>query len=176
MTISTFSRPSFLLILDDWLRQQRFIWIGSADILLFPCSYPCAGSGFTGTTFIIDSFGSLVPKEDSQSSMFSCWWLVFLALAIHDRKPSVIGLWTFVAFHVAFGLVGFMIRPYNAITFSAPIAVLSQFLIYPLWTIRLVLCSEPWSCWNLSIYSLLARLPQLDFESISKSCIAVSYS
>lgn len=54
------------------------------------------------------------------------------------------GLWPFVALHGAFGLIGFMlrqfeiaravqIRPYNAIAFSAPIAVfVSVFLIYPL--------------------------------------------
>ncbi|KAB5511275.1 hypothetical protein DKX38_030070 (mitochondrion) [Salix brachista] len=54
------------------------------------------------------------------------------------------GLWTFVALHGAFGLIGFMLRqfelarsvqlrPYNAIAFSAPIAVfVSVFLIYPL--------------------------------------------
>ncbi|KAB8831628.1 hypothetical protein FH972_026756 [Carpinus fangiana] len=56
------------------------------------------------------------------------------------------GLWTFVALHGAFGLIGFMLRqfelarsvqlrPYNAIAFSAPIAVfVSVFLIYPLVT------------------------------------------
>jgi photosystem II P680 reaction center D2 protein len=117
MTISTLSRPSFLLILDDWLRQQRFVWIGSAYILLFPCSYPCSDSGFTGTTFIIDSFGSLVPKEDCQ--------------------PSVVGLWTFVALN------------------------LSRIALF----IRLdgVQGSDLWSC--------LSRLPQLDFESISKRCL-----
>jgi hypothetical protein len=54
------------------------------------------------------------------------------------------GLWTFVALHGAFGLIGFMLRqfelarsvqlrPYNAIAFSAPIAVfVPVFLIYPL--------------------------------------------
>jgi len=54
------------------------------------------------------------------------------------------GLWAFVALHGAFGLIGFMLRqfeiarsvnlrPYNAIAFSAPIAVfVSVFLIYPL--------------------------------------------
>ena len=54
------------------------------------------------------------------------------------------GLWTFVALHGAFGLIGFMLRqfelarsvqlrPYNAIAFSGPIAVfVSVFLIYPL--------------------------------------------
>ena len=54
------------------------------------------------------------------------------------------GLWPFVALHGAFALIGFMLRqfeiarsvklrPYNAIAFSAPIAVfVSVFLIYPL--------------------------------------------
>ncbi|KAF4394173.1 hypothetical protein F8388_005807 [Cannabis sativa] len=54
------------------------------------------------------------------------------------------GLWTFVALHGAFALIGFMLlqfelarsvqlRPYNAIAFSGPIAVfVSVFLIYPL--------------------------------------------
>ena len=54
------------------------------------------------------------------------------------------GLWSFVALHGAFALIGFMlrqfelarligIRPYNAIAFSGPIAVfVSVFLIYPL--------------------------------------------
>ena len=54
------------------------------------------------------------------------------------------GLWSFVALHGAFSLIGFMLRqfemarlvglrPYNAIAFSAPIAVfVSVFLMYPL--------------------------------------------
>jgi photosystem II P680 reaction center D2 protein len=54
------------------------------------------------------------------------------------------GLWNFVALHGAFALIGFMlrqfeiarlvgIRPYNALAFSAPIAVfVSVFLMYPL--------------------------------------------
>jgi photosystem II P680 reaction center D2 protein len=54
------------------------------------------------------------------------------------------GLWTFVALHGSFALIGFMlrqfeiarlvgIRPYNAIAFSGPIAVfVSVFLMYPL--------------------------------------------
>ena len=54
------------------------------------------------------------------------------------------GLWTFVALHGAFELIGFMLhqfeltrsvqlRPYNTIAFSGPIDVfVSVFLIYPL--------------------------------------------
>ena len=54
------------------------------------------------------------------------------------------GLWTFIAFHGVFGVIGFClrqfeiaslvrIRPINAIAFSGPIAVyISVFLVYPL--------------------------------------------
>ena len=53
------------------------------------------------------------------------------------------GLWNFVAFHGAFGLIGFMlrqfeiaglvgIRPYNALAFSVIAVFTSIFLIYPL--------------------------------------------
>jgi photosystem II P680 reaction center D2 protein len=57
------------------------------------------------------------------------------------RWLQIGGLWTFVALHGAFALIGFMlrqfeiaravqIRPYNAIAFSAPISVfVSVFLI-----------------------------------------------
>ena len=54
------------------------------------------------------------------------------------------GLWAFIAFHGLFGIIAFclrqfeiarlvLIRPYNAVAFSGPIAVfVSVFLIYPL--------------------------------------------
>merc|ERR1712113_806450 len=60
------------------------------------------------------------------------------------RWCQIGGLWTFVALHGAFGLIGFClrqfeiarlvgIRPYNAIAFSGPISVfVSVFLLYPL--------------------------------------------
>ena len=61
-----------------------------------------------------------------------------------SRWLTLGGLWTFTALHGSLGLVGFMLRqfeiareirlrPYNALAFSAPIAVfVSVFLVYPL--------------------------------------------
>ncbi len=142
MTISPLSPSTILLILDDWLRRERFIWIGSAGILLFPCSYLALGGWFTGTTFVIgyslglvifpsvlilllsglnlvgiciDSavayleggnvftaaastpLNSFQKSEDCQPSMPSNLDWSQTALAIQDRKPSVVGLCTFVA-------------------------------------------------------------------------------
>ena len=44
-----------LVLLDDWLKRDRFIFIGWSGILLFPCALS-VGSWFTGTTFITSLF------------------------------------------------------------------------------------------------------------------------
>ncbi|KAG6750276.1 hypothetical protein POTOM_047379 [Populus tomentosa] len=79
------------------------------------------------------------------------------------------GLWTFVALHGAFGLIGFMLhqfelarsvqlQPYNAIAFFAPITVfVSVFLIYPL-VIGLWMSA-------LGVVSLAVNLHAYDFVS-----------
>merc|ERR1711972_763115 len=48
--------PGSLIILDDWLKRDRFIFIGWSGILLFPTSYLSAGSWFTGTSFVTSWF------------------------------------------------------------------------------------------------------------------------
>ena len=37
---------------DDWLKKDRFVFIGWSGILLFPTAYLAAGGWFTGTTFV----------------------------------------------------------------------------------------------------------------------------
>ncbi|PIN00937.1 Photosystem II [Handroanthus impetiginosus] len=39
-------------IMDDWLRKNRFIFIGWSDLLLFPCAYFALGIWFLGITFV----------------------------------------------------------------------------------------------------------------------------
>ena len=39
-------------LLDDWLKRDRFIFIGWSGILLFPTAYLSTGGWFTGTTFV----------------------------------------------------------------------------------------------------------------------------
>ena len=82
------------------------------------------------------------PSNILGHSLLSYWGIE--AQVSFTRWCQLGGLWTFVAFHGALGLIGFMLRqfelarairlrPYNAIAFSAPIAVfVSVFLIYPL--------------------------------------------
>ena len=37
---------------DDWLRRDRFVFVGWSGLLLFPCAYFALGGWFTGTTFV----------------------------------------------------------------------------------------------------------------------------
>ena len=38
--------------LDDWLKRDRFVFIGWSGLLLFPCAYLALGGWLTGTTFV----------------------------------------------------------------------------------------------------------------------------
>jgi len=39
-------------IIDDWLRRDRFVFVGWSGLLLFPCAYLALGGWLTGTTFV----------------------------------------------------------------------------------------------------------------------------
>ncbi len=39
-------------LMDDWLKRDRFVFIGWSGLLLFPTSYLSVGGWFTGTTFV----------------------------------------------------------------------------------------------------------------------------
>jgi photosystem II P680 reaction center D2 protein len=38
-------------IIDDWLKRDRFVFVGSG-LLLFPCAYLALGGFLTGITFV----------------------------------------------------------------------------------------------------------------------------
>jgi photosystem II P680 reaction center D2 protein len=144
---------------DDWLKRDRFVFIGWSGLLLFPCALLSIGAWFTGTTFVsswythglVSSYlegcnfltaAVSTPASTMGHSLLLLWGPE--AQGNFTRWCQIGGLWTFTSLHGAFALVGFMlrqieiakligIRPYNAIAFSAPIAVyVSVFLMYPL--------------------------------------------
>ncbi|MEM9504246.1 MAG: photosystem II D2 protein (photosystem q(a) protein), partial [Cyanobacteria bacterium P01_E01_bin.43] len=162
MTISMGAQKparSWVIELDDWLKRDRFVFLGWSGLLLFPCAYMAIGAWFTGTTFVTSWYShGLVssyiegcnfltvavstPAESMGHSLLLLWGPE--ANGDFVRWCQIGGLWNFTAFHGAFALIGFMlrqievarligIRPYNAIAFSAPIAVfVATFLMYPL--------------------------------------------
>ncbi|WAL59780.1 photosystem II D2 protein (photosystem q(a) protein) [Thermocoleostomius sinensis] len=146
-------------IFDDWLKRDRFVFIGWSGLLLFPCAYLSIGAWFTGTTFVTSWYthglassylegcnfltaAVSTPADSLGHSLLFLWGPE--AQWDFTRWCQLGGLWTFTAFHGALGLIGFClrqieiarlvgVRPYNALAFSAPIAVfVATFLVYPL--------------------------------------------
>ncbi len=145
--------------LDDWLKRDRFVFVGWSGLLLFPTAFLAIGGWFTGTTFVSSWYTHGVASSYLEGCNFLTaavstpgdamgHSLLFLwgpeAQGDLTRWFQLGGLWNFVALHGAFSLIGFMlrqfeiarlvgIRPYNALAFSAVIAVFTAcFLIYPL--------------------------------------------
>jgi photosystem II P680 reaction center D2 protein len=162
MTIAVGRAPAgrgWFDVLDDWLKRDRFVFVGWSGLLLFPTAYLALGGWLTGTTFatswythgIASSYlegcnfltaAVSTPADAMGHSLLLLWGPE--AQGDFVRWVQLGGLWPFVALHGAFALIGFMlrqfeiarlvgIRPYNAIAFSGPIAVfVSVFLMYPL--------------------------------------------
>ena len=39
-------------LIDDWLKRDRFVFVGWSGLLLFPCAYLALGGWLTGITFV----------------------------------------------------------------------------------------------------------------------------
>ena len=153
------SQRGWFDVLDDWLKRDRFIFVGWSGLLLFPTAYMAIGA-------------SLLARRLLRAGIPTDWRLVILKVLISSRQlcQLLLTLWVILFFYFGvlslrgtfsggsslgdsgilwhstelFALIGFMlrqfelarligIRPYNAIAFSGPIAVfVSVFLIYPL--------------------------------------------
>jgi photosystem II P680 reaction center D2 protein len=107
--------------MDDWLRRDRFVFVGWSGLLLFSCAYFALGGWFTGTTFVTSwythglassylegcNFLTAAVSTPANSLLYS---LLLLwgpeAQGDFTRWCQLGGLWTFVALHGAFGLIG----------------------------------------------------------------------
>ncbi|KAL4202132.1 hypothetical protein AMTRI_Chr02g219550 [Amborella trichopoda] len=132
-------------IMDDLLWRDRFVFVGWSGLLHFPCAYFALGGWFIGTTFVTSWYTHGLASSDLEGCNFLT---AAVSTPVNSLAHSLLllwgGLWTFVALHGTFGLIGFMLRqfelarsvqlpPYKVITFFAPIVVyVSIFLIYPL--------------------------------------------
>ncbi|KAG6540525.1 hypothetical protein Mapa_018038 [Marchantia paleacea] len=130
--------------MDDWLRRDRFVFVGGwftgTTFVTSWYTHGLASSYLEGCNFLTAAVST--PANSLAHSLLLLWGPE--AQGDFTRWCQLGGLWTFVALHGAFGLIGFMLRqfelarsvqlrPYNAIAFSGPIAVfVSVFLIYPL--------------------------------------------
>ena len=148
-----------ITLLDDWLKRDRFVFIGWSGVLLFPTAYLSVGGWFTGTSFVTSWFthglatsylegcnfltaAVSTPPNSLGHSMLLLWGPE--AQGQLTRWFQMGGLWPFIAFHGLFSLIAFClrqfeiarlvsIRPYNALAFTGPTVVFTPvFLVYPL--------------------------------------------
>jgi photosystem II P680 reaction center D2 protein len=162
MTIAVGRAPStrgWFDVLDDWLKRDRFVFIGWSGSTAIPLRlhgnrrladrhhlrhlvvHPRTSIKLPRRLQLPDR-SRLTPADSMGHSLLLLWGPE--AQGDLTRWFQLGGLWAFVALHGAFALIGFMlrqfeiarlvgIRPYNAIAFSGPIAVfVSVFLMYPL--------------------------------------------
>ena len=145
MVASTLQQPrrEWFDVLDDWLKRDRFVFVGWSGLLLFPTAYLAIGGWLTGTTFVTSWYthglassyleganfltaAVSTPADAMGHSLLLLWGPESQGDFV--RWCQLGGLWNFVALHGAFALIGFMlrqfeisrlvgIRPYNAIAF-----------------------------------------------------------
>ena len=109
-------------LLDDWLRRERFVFVGWSGGLLLPTAYLALGGGITFVSSYYSHFiGSCFPEGCNiltvavttptnavGHSLLSLWGPECMLST--DRWFALGGLWLFVALHGTLALVGFMLR------------------------------------------------------------------
>ena len=171
----TLQQRGWFDVLDDWLKRDRFVFVGWSGLLLFPTAYLQLVANLLAQLslrFGIPTGWRLVTLRASiflqrQCQLLLTLWVILsftLGSWLQGGLYQVVPTWGTLGFCGAplyFALIGFMlrqfelarligIRPYNAIAFSGPIAVfVSVFLIYPLgqssWFLRRVSVSRRYS-------------------------------
>ena len=147
------------MLIDDWLKRDRFIFLGWSGIVFYPTAYLSVGSWFTGTTYVsswfthglatsyLEGCNLLTVAVSTPANSMGHSLLLFWGSESQGgftRWIQIGGLWTFLAFLGLVSCVSFSlrqiefsgllsIRPYNALAFTGPISTyISVFLLYSL--------------------------------------------
>ena len=144
-------------------------FVGWSGLLLFPTAYLAIGELATGTTFAtkqvhprtrqLVTLKVLISLQRLCQRLLMLWVILFFYFGVLESQGDFVrwiqlgGLWSFVALHGAFALIGFMlrqfelarligIRPYNAIAFWSYCCIRLCISHLSSRTILLVLCAE----------------------------------
>ena len=124
----TLQQRGWFDVLDDWLKRDRFVFVGWSGLLLFPTAYLAIGGWLTGTTFVTSWYthglassyleganfltaAVSTPADAMGHSLLLLWGPE--AQGDFIRWCQLGGLWAFVALHGAFALIGFMLRQFE---------------------------------------------------------------
>ena len=119
MVASTLQQPrrEWFDILDDWLKRDRFVFVGWSGLLLFPTAYLAIGGWLTGTTFVTSWYTHGLASSYLEGLTFSqqlsrrplmLWVILFFYFGVLKLEGDFVrwvqlgGLWAFVALHGAF--------------------------------------------------------------------------
>ena len=155
MVTKTLSPPrrGWFDVLDDWLKRDRFVFVGWSGILLFPTAYLAIGGWLTGTTFVtswythglassyLEGANFLTAAVSTPADVMGHSLLLLWGPESQGRLPTLVSTWGTLEFCGAprvFALIGFMlrqfeisrlvgIRPYNGLLFRV---LLPYLLVY----------------------------------------------
>merc|ERR1711968_233971 len=153
MTIAVGRAPQrgWFDVLDDWLKRDRFVFVGWSGILLFPTAYLAIGGWLTGTTFVTSWYTHGIassylegcnfltaavstPADAMGHSLLLLWGPE--AQGDFVRWCQLGGLWAFVALHGPFAVFVsvFLMYPLGQSSwFFAPsfgVAAIFRFLLF----------------------------------------------
>ena len=87
MVASTLSPPrrGWFDVLDDWLKRDRFVFVGWSGLLLFPTAYLAIGGWLTGTTFATSWYTHGLASSYLEGANFC---LLYTSPSPRDRQKS----------------------------------------------------------------------------------------
>ncbi|XLT89003.1 hypothetical protein HN873_010756 [Arachis hypogaea] len=159
-------------IMDDWLRRDRFVFVGWSGLLLFSCAYFALGDWFTGTTFVTSWYTHRLassylegcnfltaavstPANSLAHSLLLLWGPE--AQGDFTRWCQLGGLWTFVALHGAFALIGFMLRQFE-LARSSNCCFCFRIPDLSTGSVWLILCTQFWCSSYISIHPIFPKV------------------
>jgi len=109
----------FFDLIDDWLKRDRFVFVGWSGLLLFPCAFLAVGGWLTGITFVT----SWYTHGLASSFLEGC---NFLTAAVSTPANSIILSFLFgVLKYKEISYVGFKLADFGrSLPYTGPLVLL----------------------------------------------------
>ena len=79
-----------ITFLDDWLKRDRFVFIGWSGLLLFATAYLTAGAWLTATTFVTSFFTHGLASSSLEGCNFVTAAGAFIIIALGSRSTTLV--------------------------------------------------------------------------------------
>ena len=181
-------------VVDDWLKRDRFVFVGWSGLLLFPCAFMAIGGWMTGTTFVtswythglassyLEGCNFLTVAVSTPADSMGHSLLLLWGPRSTRRLRSLVSNWRPVGICCiarclwpdwlhATSVRDCSTGGHSAIQrdrlLRSDCGIRLCLLDVPVGTVIVVLCPQLWGSGNFPLPAVLARLPQLDAEPLS---------